>query len=274
MATVADYRNVGCEQYREALSARLDGEAEPVPAAETDAHVAGCRACREWAESAALVTRLARTGPVMAAPDVTERVLPAAPRRWRGRLVVMLRVALGVLGTAQLVLGLLQLTTLRPAAESHAHGTTVDGATPGHLWHESAAWNVAVGAAFLWVAARRGRPTGIVPILTVFIGMLVLLSAADIWAGRVEAARLASHAFVLTGYLIVLALSRRSLDLTPPGAVLGDAGRRPAPAPNEAVEPDGDDPRPAADGVVVPFPPRGRPGRGQPAARDHWPAAA
>ncbi|QSB14693.1 zf-HC2 domain-containing protein [Natronosporangium hydrolyticum] len=269
---MTDYGTVGCEQYREALSARLDGEAEPVPAAATDAHLAGCPACRAWEQSAAAVTRLIRTGPAKAAPDLADRVVSAAPGRWRSRAAVLLRVALGAIGTVQLILGLLQLTTLRPAGESHAHGTTVDGATAGHLWHESAAWNVAVGAAFVWVAARRGRPTGIVPILTVFIAMLVVLSAADIWAGRVEPARLASHVFVIAGYLIVLALSRRALDLTPPGSVVGEAGQR------EAAEPDA--PRPAkgegaaqsADGVVIPFP--GRPDRGQPAAEARWPHAA
>jgi hypothetical protein len=130
------------------------------------------------------------------------------------------------------------------------HGTTVDGATPGHLWHESAAWNLAVGAAFLWIAARRGRPVGVVPLLTAFVAALVLLSAGDVIGGRVEAARLASHGFVVTGYLLVLALSRTSLDLLPPGRRGHD---RPEPVLGGV-----------RDGTVIPFP---RPDRGQPAAR-------
>jgi predicted anti-sigma-YlaC factor YlaD len=246
-----DYANVGCDGYREALSARLDGEDEPVGGAELDAHLAGCAACRQWLEDAATVNRLARTAPAMAGVDVTEAVLPAAPGRWRGRLAVVLRLALGLLGGAQLVLGLLQVASLEGS-----EGDTMHGATPGHLWHESAAWNVAVGAAFLWIAARRGRPLGVIPILTAFIGVLVLLSGADVLAGRVEPLRLASHGFVLVGYLIVLALSRPVLDLTPPGI------RQPARTSAVVSLP---------DDTVVPFP---QPGRDQPAAEYRHRAAA
>jgi predicted anti-sigma-YlaC factor YlaD len=179
-------------------------------------------------------------------------VLPAAPGRWRGRLVVGLRVALGVLGVAQLVLGVLQITALTAVEDSVLHHTAVDGATPGHLWHESAAWNVAIGGGFLWIAARRSRPIGVVPMLTVFIGALVLLSGADVLAGRVEPLRLASHAFVLVGYLIVLALSRPVLDLTPPDP---HGHRWPWPRTRLAA---------GAPDEVVPFPRRDR---SQPAAR-------
>jgi predicted anti-sigma-YlaC factor YlaD len=85
-----------------------------------------------------------------------------------------------------------------------------------YLWHESAAWNLAIGAGFLWIATRRGRPTGALPILTAFVAMLVLLSASDVIAGRVDTARLISHAFLLTGYAVIVALTRPSLDLGPP----------------------------------------------------------
>lgn len=79
----------------------------------------------------------------------------------------------------------------------------VDTLTSGHLWHEAAAWNVAVGAAFLFVAARRTPPTGLVPMLSAFVGTLVLLSVNDLMTGRVDATRLVSHGFLLAGYLVV-----------------------------------------------------------------------
>lgn len=206
----------GCGDYREALSARLDGEDESLERADLDAHLAHCAACRRWWDHAAAVNRLVRTGPALPSVDVTEAVLPAMPGRWRGRLLAGLRVALGLLGVAQLVLGVLQITALSGMDEPALHHTVADGATPGHLWHESAAWNVAIGGGFLWIAGRRGRPVGVVPILSVFIAALVLLSGADVIAGRVEPVRLASHAFVLVGYAIVLAMCRPVLDMTPP----------------------------------------------------------
>ncbi len=213
-----DYRRVGCDAYRELLSARLDGEATPSETAVAETHVATCRACRQWYETAATVTRMVRVQAVTAGPDVVDAVLPAAPGAGRARLAFGLRVVLGVLGAAQLMLGGYQAVMV-VAGDGGGHADTmISGATMGHLWHESAAWNIAVGAAFLWVAARRTRPAGIVPILTVFVAMLVVLSAADVIAGRVGAARLATHSFMIAGYLVLLALSRPSLSVDrPPG---------------------------------------------------------
>lgn len=133
-------------------------------------------------------------------------------------MALALRVGLGLLGAAQLFLGLVQVSALG-AAGAHIHdGTLLSGATPNHLWHESAAWNVAVGAGFLWISARRAGPAGILPTLTAFVAALVLLSVGDIAGGRVEAVRLVSHGFVLAGYLIVLALTRPLFTLgDPPG---------------------------------------------------------
>jgi predicted anti-sigma-YlaC factor YlaD len=241
---------VRCDGYREALSARLDAEQLPPDrVSDLDAHLASCPACRRWQDDAAAVTRRFRTGPAAAGVDVTGAVLPAAPGRWRARLVITLRLVLGGFGLAQLALGLVQVTALQAMEAGGLHDSPVDGATPGHLWHESAAWNIAIGAAFLWVAARRGGAAGIVPILSVFIGVLVLLSVSDLATGRVEAARLVSHGFVVTGYLAVLALSRSRLDLPPPGAARR-APRRRRPLPVRLP-----------DNVIR------LPGSGQPAAR-------
>ncbi len=44
---------VGCEEAREAISARLDGEQSPFPVGPLDAHVVLCEACRDF-EAAAL----------------------------------------------------------------------------------------------------------------------------------------------------------------------------------------------------------------------------
>ncbi|GAB3146640.1 hypothetical protein GCM10027290_28730 [Micromonospora sonneratiae] len=192
------------------MSARMDGEDDGVTRDAVDRHLANCPACRNWSEEAARVTRLARTGLVIATPGVSDEVLDAVPGPARGRLVVLLRSALGVLGLAQFVLGLVQVTGF---TTGHPH--TGPGATPDHLWHESAAWNIAIGAGFAGIALRRSRAGGIVPMLTAFVTVLALLSISDLAAGRVDPARLLSHGFLLAGYLIVLALSRRSLD---PGA--------------------------------------------------------
>ncbi|WBB67801.1 hypothetical protein, partial [Micromonospora sp. WMMD812] len=157
--------------------------------------------------------------------DLTAAILAALPpapparRRPRARAVLTLRGALGLIGALQLVLGLVQVGR-GPAGHLH---TGV--AASGHLWHESAAWNIAVGAGFLFVAARRTRPTGLVPMLSAFVGTLLLLSINDLLLGRVDPTRLVSHGFLLTGYLVVVALSRPRMWPDDPRA--GDRGDRP-----------------------------------------------
>jgi predicted anti-sigma-YlaC factor YlaD len=218
------------------VSARLDGEDDPVERAAADAHLANCPACRRWREDAMAVTRLVRSGLVDAGTGLTGvrglvtspgapeelpagvRVLinrsgapddgsAATTRPGRRRLVGLLRGVLGLLGLVQLLLGLVQVTGF---TTGHLHAGF--GADPDHLWHESAAWNVAIGAGFSWIALRRSRPNGLMPTLTAFVLVLALLSVNDVIAGRVDGSRLASHGFLLAGYLILLALSGRRLD--------------------------------------------------------------
>ncbi|MBX7269374.1 zf-HC2 domain-containing protein [Micromonospora sp. Llam7] len=214
---------MGCEQWREILSAQLDGEATADEQRTVGAHLKSCAGCRAWLESAAGVTRRARTQVVTTLPDLTGAIVAAAPpprRRWhrlrtaadpsrwaatlggRANVVTGLRAALGLLGAVQLILGLAQIG--RSELSEHLHGTGQ------HLWHESAAWNVAVGAGFLFVALRRTSPSGLLPMLSAFVVTLVLLSVNDLVASQVAVERLVSHGFLVVGYLITAMLAHSS----------------------------------------------------------------
>ncbi len=227
------------------LSAQLDGEDDPGDRPAVDAHLAGCAGCREWLDRAATVNRLTSTS-MATPPDLSAAILAALPsprpglaavetvagsraRFWVGLprrfpLGIALLVALAIVGAVQLILGLNQIGG--GVVGAHVH-TSLD-ATPGHLWHESAAWNVAVGAGYLFIALRRTRPTGLVPMLTAFVGTLLLLSVNDLTAGRVDATRLVSHGFVILGYLLIVALSRipGGFVSTPPGSRSAVSGWR------------------------------------------------
>ncbi|GIJ23540.1 zf-HC2 domain-containing protein [Micromonospora lutea] len=219
-----------CEQWREILSAQLDGEVTEDEQRRVGVHLETCAGCRAWLDSAATVTRRARTQVVTSLPDLTASILAAAPpprRHWRTRVAMAvpgrwwpttaglptmvngLRAALGLLGAVQLVLGLAQIGRGEVAGHIHATGQ--------HLWHESAAWNVAVGAGFLFVALRRTSPSGLVPMLGAFVVTLVLLSVNDLVASQVEVARLVSHGFLVVGYLITVLLARSSRQPGDPG---------------------------------------------------------
>jgi len=236
-----DYWGVGCEQYREAMSAGLDGEDTPAERAAAEAHRDGCPECQAWWQAAAAVTRMARTGPVTTGPAMSEAVLYAAPGRGRARLANGLRFLLGAVGASQLGLGLVQATGFAIGTVLH-DGHILGGTAADHLWHESAAWNIAVGAGFLWIALRRSRPTGLLPTLTAFVGALVLLSANDVIAGRVDTGRLLSHALIIAGYTIVLALTRPAFDF-------GDPPSRPVDSPRWRARFDTDEPAAAAPPV-------------------------
>lgn len=219
-----DYCGVECDECREILSARLDGEDGPGEAAAADVHLATCDACVQWWEAAARVTRLARLQAVPDPGPVLDRLSPerlaaAAPGAGPRRLAVGLRWLLGLLGAGQFLLGIAQVSQV--AGAGHVH---LGGLSPAHLWHESAAWNIAIGAGFAWIALRRTPPSALLPLLTAFVVMLVLLSANDVRAGTVDGARLVSHALVAAGYLVVVVLSRPRFDFGDP-----PAQRRPGP---------------------------------------------
>lgn len=213
-------RNEDCDEWREVLSASLDGEATADERLALGAHVAGCAGCRAWRDRVEGADRLLRSVVPLPSPGVDERVLAARPGPARARLGVGLRWALGLLGAVQFLLGIAQVDTL--VAAGHLHP---DEATGGHLWHESAAWNVAVGAGFGWIALRRTRAGSLIPTLTAFVVMLSLLSVNDALLGDVNLDRLLSHGFLLAGYVVVLALSRPAFDFGDPGPRRG--GGRP-----------------------------------------------
>jgi predicted anti-sigma-YlaC factor YlaD len=224
--------------WREALSARLDGEefsvewdgaarmgpgavrigvgnrtgsgvTRGVSAADIDAHLDACDACRRWYEDAALITRLARVdagpGAIGGIPDT---VLEATPRPTRARLANALRVVLALLGAGQILLAIAQL----------AGPMGADNVALMHMTHEFTAWNAAIGASFLFIAWRRTRPAALLPLLTAFVGVLTVLSVDDIVHGDVSAGRLGTHALLLAGYVVVIAMSRPSLNFdAPPG---------------------------------------------------------
>lgn len=158
-----------------------------------------------------MVTRTARISVARSGPDMVGAVLGAAPLPRRGlRRDTVLRLALGAIGAGQLALGITHLVAAvaaRSAVAGHVGGH--GGATPLHLAHESTAWNLALGVAFIWVASQQWRARGLLPALASFVGVLAVLSAVDLVAGVVAPGRIVSHALVVLGLVLVYLLGRR-----------------------------------------------------------------
>ncbi len=192
-----------CAACREELSAELDGEGDPARRPDVRAHLRTCPDCTAWREQAAVVTRLTRTAPAEAGPDLVARVLPAAPRPSRRHAGA--RLALAVVGVVQILLGVAALVGL----VGHGDGTgMLGGADMAHMGHETAAWNLALGAAFVAGAWWTRHLAGLLPVLGVFIVVLAVLSGLDLAAGRVEPDRVAGHAVLLVGFALSVAVTR------------------------------------------------------------------
>jgi predicted anti-sigma-YlaC factor YlaD len=214
-----DHRRMRCEDCRDAISARMDGEDPGVAADAVERHLAGCAACRAFADRAAHVTRMARIRPAEDHPDVLPGLLAAldagesrpTPRRgWRAVARDAVRVALAVLGVGQLALA---LSGIVAAMGTEGGPDRLGGASMAHLSHESAAWNLALGVAFIWAASGATRRAGgLVPVIGAFVALLVALSAMDLIAGHVEAGRLAGHVPVIVGLVLLLLHARLTRD--------------------------------------------------------------
>ncbi|WP_179266078.1 zf-HC2 domain-containing protein [Asanoa hainanensis] len=194
-----------CEHVRGALSARLDGEAVPIPVEEIDAHTATCAGCQAWLTSAQRLDRLVRATPAPA-PDLTANVLAAvaADRHRRsdepaGRRQV-LRVAVGVLALAQLV----SATPALFGAETGAHAT-----------REMACFDIALAVGFALAALRPERARALLPIAIVLALCLAVTSAVDVAGGRAAAVHEFGHLAAVVQAAALWALGRGAYRGTP-----------------------------------------------------------
>ncbi|HLV58439.1 MAG TPA: zf-HC2 domain-containing protein [Natronosporangium sp.] len=195
---------MGCEQVREALSARLDGEETGMAAARLEAHLAGCAGCAAWLAQAERLDRMvAHAQPVP--PDLTAGILAAvaADPRTRSRQAaeavrrtrrMILRVALAVAAAVQVVAVLPVLA-----------GADL------HLSREIASFEIAMAVGFGLAAWRPERARGFVPVAVVLAAALALTSVVDVLSARTAPAYEAGHlvAVVQAGLLWALARYER-----------------------------------------------------------------
>jgi predicted anti-sigma-YlaC factor YlaD len=217
-----------CGTCREALSARLDGEALPVPSAEVDAHLETCPDCPAWYDAAATLNRRARVREFVPTPDLVDRVLAEHSPTPRRKPIA--RLLLAGVGLIQLLLAVAQLfgTSIHTG-----HGATLTG----HLVSEGAAWNLALGLAMLAAAWQTKRASGLLPAVAVFVGALVVFSVVEAVTVGVPATRLLSHIPLLAGVALLYLVQqehRREGDPTP--TARQDTGTETVASPEEEPE--------------------------------------
>lgn len=203
LGRVSDYRSVECEVARDALSARIDGEREPVPAARVDEHLDGCADCRVWLDGvtvqAASLRRLAQR-PLGLAPHVDGRVkgpsrLQLSWRRWALLGVGVVQIAVGSVQALGLSVGL-----------SHDHSM----GSGGHLLNESTAWSITLGVVMIGAAAWPSAAAGLAGVLSVFVGVLTAYVVADAMTGAVTATRVLTHIPIVLGAVLAILVWRHT----------------------------------------------------------------
>jgi predicted anti-sigma-YlaC factor YlaD len=177
-----------CAQFREAVSARLDGEEPVIPTAELDGHLRQCAACRAFAADTTALRRAVRLAPAPVVPDLTPRVLAAIGADAGSERVrtLTLRIVLAVLGMVQIVLAVPGLFG-------------ADGGLAVHSARHLGSFSLALGVGFLFAAWRPVRAAGLLPVVAVLVACLVGTSVLDVVGGRAAAFGEANHVVEVAG---------------------------------------------------------------------------
>jgi predicted anti-sigma-YlaC factor YlaD len=207
---------VTCERWRDAISARVDGEDLGIDDRLLDAHLARCASCRRFAASSSI-----RPGsPVHdadATPDLSRRVAKLAALADRAATWSVARALLAVVAVEIIVV------SVPPLVLGDEHATSTHSAR--HL----GAFATAYGVGLLVVVARPARARTMLPVAAVLAGALVITAIVDLAEGRIplidEAAHLPEVVSVVLVWLIATGIGRPRRT----------RHRRPEPAPLQVV---------------------------------------
>jgi predicted anti-sigma-YlaC factor YlaD len=192
---------VTCERWREAISARADGELFDIDERLVDAHLRRCPACHDFA---ATVSVTATPRPVSPPPpgDLTRRVSRAAIADDRASAPTMLRALLAVVAVEIIVVSVPALLGDEQATSTHA---------ARHI----GAFAVAYGVGLLVVVARPARARTMLPVAAVLAGALLITSVVDLAQGRIPLVAEAAHLPELVSVVLIWLIAvppRRLLD--------------------------------------------------------------
>ena len=190
-----------CTTFREAFSARLDGEDTGLPDTHVDSHLAGCADCRTWVAGAtalaSIVNRAPRDQPALDPALLAS--LTAPPDEARSGLLATSewRIVLGLIAVAQLVVSFPGLLLQ-------------DGHASVHLAHELTAWDMGLAVGFLVAAVLPARAWGMLPMAVVLVACMTGTSLVDALSGHALLGREMVHGLELAGLGVLWVLARRA----------------------------------------------------------------
>lgn len=186
-----------CEPYRDAISARVDGEVSPVGDDALAAHLHGCSTCTTFSVAVEAFSRRLRVVPTGPVPDRTLAILDAVETPDRGSArarIWQLRVVLALTGIAQLGLAIPLLLA----------GSTL----ARHATREAAIFELALGIGFVVVAWRPTRAPGLLPVTAAVAVLVTVTSLSGVLAGTASLVQETAHILELTGAGLLWALDR------------------------------------------------------------------
>jgi predicted anti-sigma-YlaC factor YlaD len=184
-----------CDTIREALSARIDGEAAGLDDQAIDAHLGTCRGCQSWSEELATLHRMVRVREAEPVPDLTDAILgtPVSPSRPPSR-----REAISPARWALFVVGLTQLVLAAPALLlGEDAGATV------HVARELGSFDVALAVGLLVAAWQPARAWGLLPVIAALGLVMAGTAVVDVVRGTASGLGEAHHVLDLAGLALL-----------------------------------------------------------------------
>ncbi len=171
---------MNCEPWREAISARADGESTGIEPRLLEAHLSRCADCRAF-EAAVDTSRVVTFGPAAPPPDFAKRVTKLAAMADRASRWSIARVVLAVVAMEIIAL----------SVPSLIFGD--DQGAADHSARHLAAFTVAYGAGLLVVVVRPARARAMLMVSLVLAGALVITAAIDLLNGDIPLLGEAQH---------------------------------------------------------------------------------
>lgn len=181
-----------CDRFREAISARIDGEDSGLPDGALDAHLDVCADCRAWQQQAHAVTRRTRLGGSFLDHDLAPRVLAAVPAGTAGRRRRFAqRAGLAAVAVAQLAITV-------PLLLGHDHDAGV------HAAHELGSFDLSLAIAFAVGAIRPALAAGLAWPCAIAAAGLMGTATIDLIGGQTPGADEAQHLIAVAGALLLI----------------------------------------------------------------------
>ena len=162
-----------CDLWREAISARADGEDGGIEPRLVDGHLATCARCRAFSLDVHAVRRAAAVEATTEQPDLAGRVVRAVQLADRRSVWWVLRVGLGVVAVQVLVLSAPALLL------GHSKGSDA------HAARHIGSFAVAYAIGLLVVALRPAKARGMLPLAAALAVCLAITAVIDVAGGHV-----------------------------------------------------------------------------------------